>query len=80
MIGAPDPHPLAKTAAFSLAQRANGNADRSGTSPKVATLTGILDRVERGGWMAPEREAAGRRAVLIQDRDRAAAALSDGGD
>jgi DNA-binding MarR family transcriptional regulator len=35
----------------------------SGLHP--ATLTGILDRLERGGWIARERDAADRRAVLI---------------
>src|SRR3981081_1834626 len=31
-----------------------------------ATLTGILDRLERGGWVARERDPADRRAVLIR--------------
>jgi DNA-binding MarR family transcriptional regulator len=35
----------------------------SGLHP--ATLTGILDRLERGGWIARERDPADRRAVLI---------------
>src|SRR5690349_13627279 len=35
----------------------------SGLHP--ATLTGILDRLERGGWIVRERDPADRRAVLI---------------
>ena len=31
-----------------------------------ATMTGILDRLERQGWIARERDAADRRAVLIR--------------
>jgi DNA-binding MarR family transcriptional regulator len=38
----------------------------SGLHP--ATLTGILDRLERGGWIARERDAADRRAVLVRER------------
>ncbi len=30
-----------------------------------ATITGILDRLERGGWVARERDPADRRAVLV---------------
>jgi DNA-binding MarR family transcriptional regulator len=41
-------------------------ARQSGLHP--ATLTGILDRLERGGWIARERDAADRRAVLIRAR------------
>jgi DNA-binding MarR family transcriptional regulator len=37
---------------------------RAGLHP--ATLTGILDRLERGGWIARERDAADRRATLIR--------------
>jgi DNA-binding MarR family transcriptional regulator len=38
-----------------------------------ATLTGILDRLERGGWIARDRHPADRRAVTIHiNRDRAA--------
>ena len=37
-----------------------------------ATLTGIVDRLERGGWVARERDPADRRAVLVKAlRDRA---------
>jgi DNA-binding MarR family transcriptional regulator len=38
-----------------------------------ATLTGILDRLEKGGWIARERDNADRRAVLVRalpDRNR----------
>ena len=38
-------------------------ARRAGLHP--ATLTGILDRLERGGWIVRERDPADRRAVLI---------------
>jgi DNA-binding MarR family transcriptional regulator len=31
-----------------------------------ATITGILDRLERGGWIARERDAADRRAVVVR--------------
>lgn len=31
-----------------------------------ATMTGILDRLERGGWIVRERETADRRAVVIR--------------
>jgi DNA-binding MarR family transcriptional regulator len=38
-----------------------------------ATMTGILDRLERGGWVARERDPADRRAVLVRAlRDRSA--------
>ncbi|WP_033294847.1 MarR family transcriptional regulator [Amycolatopsis jejuensis] len=41
-------------------------ARRAGLHP--ATVTGILDRLERGGWVARERdpEAADRRAVTVR--------------
>src|SRR6266436_7728573 len=46
-------------------------ARRTGLHP--ATLTGILDRLERGGWVVRERDPADRRAVLIRaERDRGA--------
>ena len=38
-----------------------------------ATITGILDRLERAGWIARERDAADRRAVTVRalpDRSR----------
>jgi DNA-binding MarR family transcriptional regulator len=36
-------------------------------------MTGILDRLERGGWIARERDPADRRAVLIRaERERGA--------
>jgi DNA-binding MarR family transcriptional regulator len=37
---------------------------RAGLHP--ATMTGILDRLERGGWVARERDASDRRAVVIR--------------
>jgi DNA-binding MarR family transcriptional regulator len=38
-----------------------------------ASMTGILDRLERGGWVARERDPSDRRAVVIRvRRDRAA--------
>jgi DNA-binding MarR family transcriptional regulator len=49
-------------------------ARRSGLHP--ATMTGILDRLERGGWIARERDPADRRAVLIRaERSRGADVL-----
>ncbi len=49
-------------------------ARRTGLRP--ATLTGILDRLERGGWIARERDPADRRAVLIRaERGRVAEVL-----
>nr|WP_142099438.1 MarR family transcriptional regulator [Pseudonocardia cypriaca] len=36
-----------------------------------ATVTGVLDRLERGGWVVRERDPANRRAVLVRAlRDR----------
>ncbi len=31
-----------------------------------ATMTGVLDRLEHGGWVARERDTADRRAVLVR--------------
>jgi DNA-binding MarR family transcriptional regulator len=31
-----------------------------------ATMTGILDRLERGGWVARDRDASDRRAVVVR--------------
>ncbi|MHA6761244.1 MarR family transcriptional regulator [Streptacidiphilus sp. PAMC 29251] len=46
-------------------------ARRAGLHP--ATMTGILDRLERGGWIARDRDPADRRAVLVRAlRDRSA--------
>jgi DNA-binding MarR family transcriptional regulator len=39
-------------------------ARRTGLHP--ATMTGILDRLERGGWIARERDPSDRRSVLVQ--------------
>lgn len=33
---------------------------------RPATMTGILDRLERGGWIIRDRDAADRRAVLLR--------------
>src|SRR4030081_3868584 len=33
-----------------------------------ATVTGILDRLERGGWVARERDPSDRRAVVVRAR------------
>jgi DNA-binding MarR family transcriptional regulator len=38
-------------------------ARRTGQHP--ATVTGILDRLERGGWIARERDPSDRRAVRV---------------
>jgi DNA-binding MarR family transcriptional regulator len=49
-------------------------ARRAGLHP--ATMTGILDRLERGGWVARERDPSDRRAVVIRSlRDRTAELL-----
>ena len=34
----------------------------------AATVTGILDRLEKAGWIARERDAADRRAVVVRVR------------
>jgi DNA-binding MarR family transcriptional regulator len=39
-------------------------ARRAGLHP--ATMTGILDRLERGGWIVRERDPSDRRAVLVR--------------
>ena len=39
-------------------------ARRAGLHP--ATMTGILDRLERGGWIDRSRDAADRRSVVVQ--------------
>lgn len=45
-------------------------ARQAGLHP--ATMTGILDRLERGGWVARDRDPADRRAVMVRlRRDRA---------
>src|SRR4051794_19514994 len=46
-----------------------GLARRAGLHP--ATMTGVLDRLERGGWVVRERDPADRRAVVVRVvRDR----------
>src|SRR5258706_8442303 len=39
-------------------------AQRASLHP--ATMTGILDRLERGGWIVRDRDPADRRAVLVR--------------
>ncbi len=39
-------------------------ARRAGLHP--ATITGILDRLERGGWVTRERDPSDRRAVVVR--------------
>jgi len=41
-------------------------ARRAGLHP--ATMTGILDRLERAGWVARDRDPADRRSVLVRVR------------
>ena len=44
-------------------------ARRAGLHP--ATMTGVLDRLERGGWIARDRDPEDRRAVVIRaERER----------
>jgi DNA-binding MarR family transcriptional regulator len=51
-----------------------GLARRAGLHP--ATMTGVLDRLEKGGWVARDRDPADRRAVVIRPlRDRGAELL-----
>ena len=46
-------------------------ARRAGLHP--ATMTGVLDRLERAGWVARDRDPSDRRAVLVRPcRDRSA--------
>jgi DNA-binding MarR family transcriptional regulator len=46
-------------------------AKRMGLHP--ATMTGILDRLERAGWVSRDRDSADRRAVVVLAlRDRSA--------
>jgi DNA-binding MarR family transcriptional regulator len=50
-------------------------ARRAGLHP--ATMTGILDRLERGGWIVRERDSSDRRAVRVRAvRDRYGQLLS----
>ncbi len=48
-------------------------ARRAGLHP--ATITGILDRLERGGWVIRERDPADRRAVFVRARRERGAEL-----
>jgi DNA-binding MarR family transcriptional regulator len=40
-----------------------------------ATMTGILDRLERGGWVARDRDPIDRRAVVVRTRRERGAEL-----
>ena len=54
-------------------------ARRAGLHP--ATMTGVLDRLERAGWIARDRDPADRRAVTIRalgDRNAEVYALFSG--
>jgi DNA-binding MarR family transcriptional regulator len=48
-------------------------AKRAGLHP--ATVTGILDRLERAGWVSRERDPADRRAVAVSARRERAGEL-----
>src|SRR5437867_5089443 len=48
-------------------------ARRAGLHP--ATMTGVLDRLEQGGWVARERDPSDRRAVVVRARHERAAEL-----
>jgi DNA-binding MarR family transcriptional regulator len=50
--------------------RATALARTAGLHP--ATLTGVLDRLEKSGWIVRERDANDRRAVVVRaERERA---------
>src|SRR5712691_1109172 len=51
----------------------SGLARRAGLHP--ATMTGVLDRLEQGGWVARERDPADRRAVVVRTRHERGAEL-----
>lgn len=44
-------------------------ADRSGLAPP--SITGILDRLERNGWIRRDRDAADRRRVVVHLNEQA---------
>jgi len=44
--------------------RPNALARHAGLHP--ATMTGIIDRLERGGWIGRERDPADRRGVIVR--------------
>src|SRR4030088_309694 len=48
-------------------------ARRAGLHP--ATMTGVLDRLEQGGWVARERDPSDRRAVVVRARHERTAEL-----
>jgi len=54
-------------------QSPSGLARLAGLHP--ATMTGILDRLERGGWVGRERDPADRRAVVVRVRTERAGEL-----
>jgi DNA-binding MarR family transcriptional regulator len=49
-------------------------ARHAGVHP--ATMTGILDRLERAGWVARDRDPADRRAVTVRARRERAGEMS----
>jgi DNA-binding MarR family transcriptional regulator len=54
-------------------QSPGGLAKLAGLHP--ATMTGILDRLEKGGWVSRERDPDDRRAVVIRVRSERAGEL-----
>src|SRR3982074_2718407 len=44
--------------------RPSALAERAGLPP--ATIAGVLDRLERGGWVARGRDPSDRRAVVVR--------------
>ncbi|MHA7987660.1 MarR family transcriptional regulator [Rathayibacter sp. CAU 1779] len=48
-------------------------ARRAGVHP--ATMTGVIDRLEKGGWIQRERAADDRRAIVISARREAIGAV-----
>jgi DNA-binding MarR family transcriptional regulator len=54
-------------------QSPSGLARLAGLHP--ATMTGILDRLEKGGWVARERDPEDRRAVVVRVRAERAGEL-----
>ena len=54
-------------------QSPSGLARLAGLHP--ATMTGILDRLEKGGWVGRERDPEDRRAVVVRVRTERAGEL-----
>ena len=48
-------------------------ARRAGVHP--ATMTGVIDRLEKGGWIQRQRDEADRRAVVLSVRPEAIGAV-----